>query len=317
MERLENIDGAECSVVICTYNPVWEKLRLTLKSILMQENCNFEIVITDDGSQDSLFDKIEDYLKKYSFDNYRLIANQYNQGTVQNILRGVITCKGALVKPVSPGDFLHGRDALRQWVDFMREHAEYSMSYCDAIYYHWEENRIVAGKFRANPQSRMPNAKQYLIYRDLCLGASVMVRRKEWITYLNLICGKVVYAEDFSYQLMLYHDKKIINIPKTFLLYEYGTGVSTCHSKFWIDKLKQDRRAMDEILLSSKIGAEAQKIAVDKYLQIPSDNTLKNKWKRVKFCPSKILFRLKWKFFPRMTKDEFDESFVTELLKRR
>lgn len=314
---MKNVDGVECSIVVCTYNPDWEKLRLTLESILMQEKCNFEIVITDDGSQDSLFGKTKEYFKKKSFDNYRLIANQYNQGTVRNILQGVIACKGALVKPISPGDFLHGRDVLRQWVDFMREHAEYSMSYCDAIYYHWEKNRIVVGKFRANPQSRKLNVKQYLIYRDLCLGASVMVRRKEWIMYLNIICGKVIYAEDFSYQLMLYHDKKIINIPKTFLMYEHGAGVSTCQSKFWSDKLKEDQRKMDKILLSSKIGAEARKFAVDKYLQIPSDNTLKNKWKRVKFCPTKIFFRLKWKLFPRMTNDKIDENFVSELLKRR
>ena len=38
------------SVILCTYNPDWRKLKATLLSAAMQEDIDFEIVLTDDGS---------------------------------------------------------------------------------------------------------------------------------------------------------------------------------------------------------------------------------------------------------------------------
>ena len=84
----------------------------------------------------------------------------------------------------------------------MDNHKDYVMSYCDAVYYHWEGKKIVPVQERTNPQSRKPDVKQYLIYGDSCLGASAMVRRNTWLIYLEMIKGKVLYAEDFSYYIV-------------------------------------------------------------------------------------------------------------------
>lgn len=311
---LEVSGAIECSVVVCTYRPNWEKLHLTLKSILMQEKCKIQIIVTDDGSEDNLFDKIREYLDSHHFANYKLIASPKNKGTVYNVWQGVVASKGLLVKPISPGDFLHGKGCLRQWIDFMNAHEDYVMSYCDSIYYHWDEKEIIPVKTKANPQSREPSVQQYIMYGDFCLGASAMVRRQKWLKYLEMMREKVVYCEDFSYQIMLLQGKKIINIPRPLLLYEFGTGISTCKSSFWNERLKNDMEAIRQILLSLDKGHDKKTIMVNKYLHIPLDNSLRSKWKRIMICPSKIIFRFKTVFFPRLTSVKLDKDYLRDLL---
>lgn len=143
----------DCSVVVCSYCSDWEKMRLTLKSILMQEQCNIQIVVADDGSPDNLFDRIKKYFVQHEFINYKLVTTSENRGTVYNILQGVYACVGEFVKPLSPGDCLHGILALHDWIAFMRSHRDCIMSFCDAIYYHMSDGKFVPLKEFAHPQS--------------------------------------------------------------------------------------------------------------------------------------------------------------------
>lgn len=311
---VESIGCFECSVVVCTYRPNWEKLRLTLKSILMQKDCRFQIVVTDDGSEDNLFNRIQSYFDDNGFTDFKLIANTHNGGTVQNVLHGVYASNGKLIKPISPGDFLHGEDCLRKWVDFMDNHNDYVMSYCDSIYYHWEGGKIVPIKEKANPQSTEPDVLQYIVYDDVCLGASVMVRRQEWLTCLEMIRGKIMYCEDSSYPIMLFQGMKIINMPRVLLLYEFGSGISTGKSIFWHEQIKKDIDATNNILLLLDTGNEKRRIIVRKYLSIPVNGGFVSKCKRIVTCPSIILYRIKRRFFPRKTPIDFDANFVHNLL---
>ena len=45
------------AVVICTYNPTWEKLKQTLNSCIIQQGLKVQIIVTDDGSNNNYFDK--------------------------------------------------------------------------------------------------------------------------------------------------------------------------------------------------------------------------------------------------------------------
>ena len=310
-------ESYECSVVVCTYRSSWNKMHLTLKSILMQKNCKIQIIVTDDGSEENLFDKVRGYLDSHHFTKYKLVASDKNRGTVYNVLQGLQASEGEFVKPISPGDFLYEKNSLRQWIDFMHRHNDYVMSYCDAIYYHWKNGEIIPVSERSNPQSRKPSVEEYLLYDDTCLGASVMVKRREWIKYLEMMNGKVIYAEDFSYKIMLYCGEKIINMPKCCLLYEYGTGISTCSSQFWSKRLADDSVAVREIMLSANACSEAIKLKIEDYLQIPQRRSWYCRYKRYRHCPSKLLYLLKWKLFPRRTSVDLDAGFVHELLAER
>ncbi len=304
----------ECSLLICTYNPVWDKLKSTLQSIVVQKNIIFEIVVTDDGSENDLFENIKEYLDSNMISNYKFVSNDCNQGTVINVLRGMNACKGRYVKPISPGDCLHGLYALREWCDFMDNHDNYIMSYCDAAYYNYQGKDIKVLQRPASPQSREPTVMQYLFYRDLCLGASALFRRENAIHYFEMLRGKVIYAEDFAYRIMIYCGEKIINIPKTLLLYEFGTGISTSGSQYWKKVVIEEEKELNKILLSIKECDEAHKLNIRRFISIPSDNDLKYKIARYIFCPSKIIFRIKIKFFPRLTPNKVDDSFVKRLL---
>ena len=315
-DKLKNI---ECSVVVCTYKPIWEKLRLTLKSILMQEDCNFRIVVTDDGSEENYFTKIKDYLDKHGFYNYELIASPQNHGTVRNIKQGMNACEGDYVKMISPGDFLHGKAVLRKWIDFMNKHNDCIMSFCDAIYYHIENGNIIATKEYAHPQwadvfKEGTPVLEYIIYGDTCSGAATMLRRDDWIRYLDMMVDKVIYTEDVAYRIMLSCGEKIAHIPEKFLLYEYGTGISTNGSEKWAERISRDFIASDDIILSSNICDDAKCLRIDEYLKIPKNREWKNRLKRVKFSPSHLLYYIKTKIFPKTTPVEMDSDFVQQLM---
>ena len=47
------------SVIVLTYNPDREKLFATLNSIIIQENIDIEIIVSDDGSMHTYFSDIK------------------------------------------------------------------------------------------------------------------------------------------------------------------------------------------------------------------------------------------------------------------
>ena len=54
----------QVSVIVCTYNSKWEKLKSTLLSILSQRDISFEIIIADDGSEIQCLDRAKKYFEK-------------------------------------------------------------------------------------------------------------------------------------------------------------------------------------------------------------------------------------------------------------
>ena len=55
------------TICVLTYNPDWIKFRNTLRSIICQRNVDFDIVVSDDGSEENYFDKAEEFLKETIF----------------------------------------------------------------------------------------------------------------------------------------------------------------------------------------------------------------------------------------------------------
>ena len=60
------------TVLIVTYHPDWKKLLVTLDSIMAQTFKDYEIVVSDDGSEENCFDKIEAYFAAHQFATYSL-----------------------------------------------------------------------------------------------------------------------------------------------------------------------------------------------------------------------------------------------------
>ena len=52
----------EVSIIVATYNADWQKLMMTINSIIIQSGVKFEIIFADDGSKIKWNDKIRRYL---------------------------------------------------------------------------------------------------------------------------------------------------------------------------------------------------------------------------------------------------------------
>ena len=76
----------DVSVLVLTYNAIYEKLLDTVKSILMQNGVDLEIIIADDGSSHKEFDKLSEFFKSYGFTEYVIIENEKNKERSKTII---------------------------------------------------------------------------------------------------------------------------------------------------------------------------------------------------------------------------------------
>lgn len=313
------MDNPKISVIVACYQPDLTKLLLTLKSILMQRECSYEIVVADDGSDENHFPEVKAFFARHAFDRYKLVASEENQGTVMNFWQGFQACRGEYIRPISPGDYLHGFYALRDWADFMDARPDIAMTFCDAIYYHFEGGEMMTSREFAHPQNTCAFrggdcVRPYLLYDDICLGAAAMCRTKALKRYLPLLLHKVIYAEDNVYRIMTYAGERFQFYPAKSVLYEYGTGISTNGQSVWAKRLRDDWRAANEIMLDLPASREAERYQVPSFLTDRKRSRWQKRFDRWRAYPISVLFDFKQKFSPRRTPVTLDQDFVHHLL---
>lgn len=293
------------SVVVVTYNPVREKLLATLRSILKQTNICFEIVIADDGSSQPEMVAAQQLFDEGGFADYTVVANPQNRGTVYNIASALEKCRGTYVKVISPGDLLTDADLLSGWVKAM-ETAKADVSFCDAVYYIPGETGMTPVARPTNPQrvacyqkSRFEQCRyNYLVLDDLFLGAAILCRTEVEKKYLNELLGKVTYAEDHMFRLMAYDRVPVCYYPRSGILYETSTGISTSGNDFWRNALQKDWNAANEMLLARCTGKDPVEKHLKRLLSLPKSG-MKAKFMKYLLIPGMLCYRIRCKFFPR------------------
>ena len=234
------------SVVVCTYNSDIDKLFLTLKSILAQKNVTYEIVIADDGSINFEKSRIIEWFKRNSFDDYVIVTNPVNFGTVINYHSGIKVARGKYIKGTAPGDFIYDENTLFKFKQFVDKN-NYKVVFGRAAYYSVVDNEIIMYQ-KMNPVDLQPYLdcdkkaifKNYLYYRDYILGAALILEKEILEKYLLFIQGKIKYAEDCSYILMVSDGVDIGFLDDFMIWYEYGSGISTNKSSFWAEMIYKD-----------------------------------------------------------------------------
>ncbi len=237
----------EMSVIVLTYYPDYEKLFQTLHSIVGQRDVSFEIIVSDDGSSEFDSEKVKQWFEQQHFEDYTIVANTENKGTVRNALAGVKAAKGDKVKLISPGDYLYDEWVLKRICEFMTERQSITC-FGKAAYYSEAENGSLQFHHNCNPRYIRPYRKEnlkaiqnnYLIYKDYILGAVFASDREALLKYLYKIVDKVVYAEDCAVICMVADGIKIDYWDDYMIWYEYGTGISTSQSAKWNQRLLQD-----------------------------------------------------------------------------
>lgn len=121
------------SISVTTYN-METYIAEGLDSWLCQKTSfPFEIVISDDGSEDGTRDIIAEYQKKYA--NIRLI-NTGHIGKMPNFIRSMQECRGKYVALCDGDDFWIDENKLQKQFDFMESHPDFVACFTNS--YVWD-----------------------------------------------------------------------------------------------------------------------------------------------------------------------------------
>lgn len=265
--RREEIDlnnGIVVSVFVVTYKSDWEKLRLTLESIVIQQNIAFEIVVSDDGSEENHYEAIKEYFQEKHFQQYTLVENIDNVGTVRNCIRALEGAKGEYVKSISPGDLLIGKNCLADWVKALHKSGK-KWAFGDYICY----KRSGVDEVQLETHSLLPkNIEPYLVNDEAKIryisvvegdrpgGIATIFERKIWQRQLERTASLVRYAEDLSYYLMFLESYIPLYFRKNVVAYEIGEGISTSGSEYWMNIMEQEGYAVNEYIKNTKSYSE-------------------------------------------------------------
>lgn len=235
------------SVIVLSYHPDREKLLATLRSVLLQRDCCYEVLLADDGSGEFYEQDIRALFGEFGFEDYRIVAHERNVGTVCNLLDAAEQARGRFIKPISPGDYLYDENTLSALRTFLEEQ-ELKAVFGDMVYYsHEEQFQIHHIKTPWDDSVYSPERfdsrrvlKHQLVYQDNISGASAAYRKDAFCAGLRAIAGHVRYAEDAVLQLMVLQGERICRIPRYVVWYEYGTGISTDIHSGPSQRLKND-----------------------------------------------------------------------------
>ena len=244
----------DVSVGVMTYCPDYDKLFTTLYSIIRQKGCRCEIVIGDDGTPDFQKKKIEDWLMQHGFFDYTIVHNPENKGTVQNVMNAILAMNGRYVKLISPGDYLYDDTVLAGMISFMEKEG-YQIAFGRSCYYAKEEeryhifDRMQPFLLRPYQERDFSAAKQaYLVCQDYASGAAFIGTRSILLVYIPKLLGRVVYAEDSAYVVMVADDIPLGFWDHNFIWYESSGGISNRSSEKWKQRLWKDNLATLSII---------------------------------------------------------------------
>ena len=313
------MNSVPVTVILLTYRSDLAKTFMTLKSVVSQIGIDYQLIIADDGSDNNYFSEISEFLDSKGFYDYSFVANQVNQGTVKNVISGVSRASGKYVKLISPGDCFSGKSALKNWVQDIEKKGS-SISFCDAVYYQIEDDQAKVIREKAFPQdidSYREGGKRlretYLLANDVCIGADTLVKTVSMFKYLNMIDGKVTYAEDAIYRLMIYCNESVSWFEGAPVLYEYGSGISTSNSEIWKKRLLKDWNNTNAIIVGWMRGDSFDKKLQKVMESVSSNNSLVKAEKY--FCvPGLVGRKIRRKVMPRLTPMLDDLQFIDSLI---
>lgn len=239
------------SLIILTYNSDYEKIILTIKSILEQDLPEYEIIISDDGSQIDFFEELRGFFTKKAFNNYKLIKNEQNLGTVNNFLKAIKQSKGKYIKGLAPADLLYNNDSLSKMYNYLTiNNSKFAFGRMKSYYVDKESNlhihEFVAPKnlkeYKKNSKNRIKILRNLLLYNDWISGITMFFERDYVIVYLTCLSSesKVKYCEDLIPVLVLLNNGDIDFYNQCIVWYEYGDGISTDNNKESSKLLRKD-----------------------------------------------------------------------------
>ncbi|NDD85971.1 glycosyltransferase, partial [bacterium] len=217
------------SIVTLTYNH-----GLFIKSALdsfINQNTDFdyEVIVSDDASQDNTQSIIMDYAKRYP-NIIKPIIHKHNIGAVPNLVNALNHVKGEYLALCDGDDFWTDNSKLQKQVNFLDDNSDYSLCFHNVRIFFQDEK--ISDEIYPNMKSDDEITLENLIKNNFIPTNSVMYRSR---VYKNIPVD--ILPPDWY--LHLYHAKngKIGYMPSIMAAYRRHSGGIWWDSINWPDEL--------------------------------------------------------------------------------
>lgn len=226
---MDEIRSYDVSVIVLTYNPDWDELKSTLNSIIGQEGCNFEIIVSDDGSVTDISNQLKIFFNQNAFDAFKLIRNIENKGTVKNLRTALEYCEAEFVKDIGQGDILYNENVLSRMLQCLRK-GNYGLICGNAVPM-VKEHRVVRvfpyGTIQCSSGDREREIGwECFVKNEYPHGATFIYRKDIYSTYLDELLDRVIYCDDITARLMILDKERVAFLPEHIAFYEFKCGIS-------------------------------------------------------------------------------------------
>lgn len=288
----------EVTVLVLTYNGECNAILSTINSIIKQKKINVKLVISDDGSDHFYKEKIIQHLKNAGFNDYIILDNNENRGTVLNIVNALEYVHTKYIKIISQGDLLYNDNTLNSVVHFM-DINHFDVAYGKMVGYLPNDLTLVE---RYSPKDSLyyvnnnirKAAEEFILYLNGPCGALHFYKTKILKKYICEIAGKVKYCEDNIIGLMMLDGIRIAYYPEFIIYYEIGNGVSSSMKKGQSRRMREDQiRCFDLFATIRKCSLTYKAKKLYRINRI-DNRTLRHILKIVK-NPAAICFEVKWR----------------------
>lgn len=240
----------EATIIVMVYKNL-NQVRQTLDSVKRQTYSNYEVIVSDDGSPNYKQEDFEKIKQEYQnvFENFKLINNDINRGTVKHFNNLIRQSKGAIICPLSSGDQFYSKNSLREIIAAFNQ-GDSSIYTSKRIVKRDSKEETYPSSYQISLLNQPNHLFEYIMrYGNFISGASTYYKKDIFEKY-GLFDEKYKLLEDYPFFAKLaLNDEKIGYLDYPTIQYELG-GISTASNRNPL--LDQDYVLLFKNILSRK-----------------------------------------------------------------
>jgi len=204
---------AEYFVSICipTYNQT-EFLKKTLDSLCVQTYRNFEVIISDDSTDD----RVELFVNAYKDQlNLSYNRNTPSLGSPANWNKALSLSKGDLIKFIHHDDWLACNTALEEFVNVFKKNSNVNFAFCTSEILDVKENKV---SYNKPPHSFLEKLKSdpRILFNDNRIGSPTAVMFKKSALRFD---ERIKYVVDIDFYIsLLMKNKNFVFIDRPLIV---------------------------------------------------------------------------------------------------
>lgn len=242
------MNKSDICVLVPIYNQSVETIDKTLKSIAMQKDVSYEVMLADDHSTIDITPNLETLCRDYRLENWKVIRHDRNLQTIKNMLVALNFINSKYVIALGAGDALYDENALKEIVDFCDEY-DVKVGFGNAI----TDFNLKRFNSPKNSDEYAPPQKSYeqrralfqhqIATADWVSGCCQFYEVEAWVKLLKQLYDEIGirFCEDFSAALILETDD-VFHLDAPIVLYETEGGISNNGSLESRKRLYEDNR---------------------------------------------------------------------------